>query len=64
MTTSNDNVGDRPARRHFNGIVFGAMALMALIVLLAILFFHFNKSAVAPLSKSPGTPQSNPSTQK
>ena len=63
MTTSSPNAGDRPVRRHFNKIVAGAMGLMALVILLAILLFHFNKSAVTPLSKTPGTPQANPSQQ-
>lgn len=63
MTVPDEAVGDKPARKHFNAIIFSAMAFMAIIVVAAILFFHFHRS-VAPLSQPAGTPQTNPATQK
>ena len=59
MISSDDHLGDRPARRHFTGIVFSAVGLMLLAILLAIIFLHFNKSAAAPPGK-----QANPSVQQ
>ena len=64
MTVSDEGVGDKPVRKHFNAIIFSAMAFMALMIVAAILFFHFHRSGVAPLSQPTGTPQTSPATQK
>jgi hypothetical protein len=62
MISSNENIGDRLVRRHFNGIifsaVFSAMAFMVLVALLAMLFFHFENPSIGPPSKTLASPQS------
>ncbi|CAN5623981.1 hypothetical protein BH10ACI4_BH10ACI4_07370 [soil metagenome] len=51
MLSSNENIADRPIRNNFSRIVFSALAFMVLVVVIAIVFFHFNKPAVAPTPK-------------
>lgn len=43
MISSNENLGDRPVRRHINKIAFVAMAFMALVIILAVWFFAVKK---------------------
>lgn len=43
MISSNENLGDRPVRRHINKIAFVAMAFMALVIVLAVWFFAVKK---------------------
>ncbi len=62
MISSNENIADRPIRNHFNKIVFSVLGFMVLVIVLAMLFFHLKKPAVAPASKST-TSQPTTSTQ-
>jgi hypothetical protein len=63
MISSDKNIGDRPVRRHFNAIIFSAMAFMAFILLIAILYLHIQKPSIAPASTPTSNSQPAPSTQ-
>jgi hypothetical protein len=63
MISSDINIGDRPVRRHFNGIIFSTMAFMALVLLLAMLYLHIQKPSIAPAQTPPSNVQPAPSTQ-
>ena len=63
MISSDDNLADRPVRKHFNGIIFSALAFMVLVVLLAALYLHLKKPAIAHPPKSQTSEQAAPSTQ-
>jgi hypothetical protein len=43
MINSNEHIADRPIRNHFNAIVLSGLAAIAVILVLAILFFHFKR---------------------
>jgi hypothetical protein len=63
MISSDKNIGDRPVRRHFNGIIFSAMAFMALFLLIAMLYLHIQKPSIAPASTPTSSTQPAPSPQ-
>ena len=46
MIGSDENIGDRPIRKHVGAIIFGALGFVVFVVLIAMLFIHFKKSDV------------------
>jgi hypothetical protein len=62
MISSDENIGDRPIRKHFGAIVSGTLGFVVFVVLIAILFIHFKKPDVGSPPKG-GTNQPTTSTQ-
>ena len=46
MISSDENIGDRPIRKHFGAIIFGALGIVAFVVLIGMLFIYFRKPDV------------------
>ena len=62
MISSDENIGDRPIRKHFGAIIFGVLGFVVFVVLIAMLFVHLKKPDVGSPSKG-GTNQPTTSTQ-
>ena len=46
MISSDENIGDRPIRKHFGAIIFSVLGFVAFVVLIVMLFIHFKKPDV------------------
>ena len=62
MISSDENIGDRPIRKHFGAIIFGVLGFVVFVVLIAMLFIHFKKPDVGSPPKGE-TNQPTTSTQ-
>ena len=43
MISSDENIGDRPIRKHVGAISFSVLGFVVFVVLIAMLFIHFKK---------------------
>jgi hypothetical protein len=43
MISSNENIDDRPIRKHFGAIIFSVLGFGVFVVLIAMLVIHFKK---------------------
>ena len=62
MISSDEYLGDRPIRKHFNAIIFSVLGFVAFVVLIGMLFIHFKKPDVGSPRKG-GADQPTTSTQ-
>jgi hypothetical protein len=62
MISSDENIADRPIRKHFNAIILSVLGFMALVLLIAMFFIHFKKPDVGSPSKG-GADQPTTPTQ-
>jgi hypothetical protein len=62
MISSDENIGDRPIRKHVGAIMFSVLGFVVFVVLIMILFIHFKKPDVGSPPKG-GTNQPTTSTQ-
>jgi hypothetical protein len=62
MISSDENIGDRPIRKHVGAISFSVLGFVVFVVLIAMLFIHFKKPDVGSLPKG-GADQPTTSTQ-
>ena len=46
MISSDENIGDRPIRKHIGAISFSVLGFVVFVVLIAMLFIHFKKPDV------------------
>jgi hypothetical protein len=59
MISSDENIADRPIRKHFNGIIFSVPGFTAFVLLIAMLSIHFKRPDAgsppkgAPISRPP-----------
>jgi flagellar basal body-associated protein FliL len=58
MISSDENIGDRPTRKHIGAIIFSVLGFVAFVVLIGMLFIHFKKPDVG----SPPKGQTNQPT--
>jgi len=62
MISSDENIGDRPIRKHVGAIMFSVLGFVVFVVLIMMLFIHFKKPDVRSPPKG-GTNQPTTSTQ-
>jgi hypothetical protein len=62
MISSDENIGDRPIRKHVGAIIFSLLGFVVFVVLIAMLFIHFKKPDVGSHPNG-GTNQPTTSTQ-
>ena len=62
MISSDENIGDRPIRKHLGVIIFGVLGFVALVMLIGMLFIHFKKPDIGSPPKG-GANQPTTSTQ-
>jgi hypothetical protein len=62
MISSDENIGDRPIRKHVGAILFSVLGFVVFVVLIATLFIHFKKSNTGSPPKG-GADQPTTSTQ-
>ena len=64
MISSDENIGDKPIRRHFGAIIFGALGIVAIVLLIGMLFIHFKKPDVgSPRKGGADQPATSPQPQ-
>ena len=51
MISSDENIGDRPIRKHFGAIIFSVLGFVVFVVLIAMLSIHFKKPDVGSSPK-------------
>ena len=62
MISSDENIGDRPIRKHVGAIIFSVLGFVVFVVLIMMLFIYLKKPDVGSPSKG-GTNQPTTSTQ-
>ena len=46
MISSDDNIGDRPIRKHLDVFIYSVLGFVAFVVLIGMLYIHFKKPDV------------------
>jgi hypothetical protein len=63
MSNSDDNIGDRPARRHFNKIVVVALTFMVVAIVIGMLVISAKKPSLGSSGANPASRSSSPADE-
>jgi hypothetical protein len=63
MISSDENIGDRPIRKHFGVILYSLLGFVAFVVLIGMLFIHFRKPDIGSPGKGGADQPSSTSAQ-